>query len=170
MQRLQDLTKSFPATTNFYAICQISPDQGSTLSGVVTFKQTSSCCEIKGTFTNLPKGKHGIHIHEFGNLKQGCQSCGAHYNPFNKEHGGPSDAERHVGDLGNIESNGDFETKFELNNQMINLVGEWSVVGRSIVVHQDEDDLGMKGFPDSKTTGHSGKRIACGVIGVCDKF
>jgi len=33
-------------------------------------------------------------------------------------------------------------------------------------VHADEDDLGRGGFPDSKTTGHAGARIACGVIGI----
>ena len=168
MQRLQDLSKSFPLP--IYGLTQIIGDQGSSLSGIVTFKQTTSGCEIKGVFYNLPKGKHGIHIHEYGNLKQGCQSCGAHYNPFNKTHGGPLDVERHVGDLGNVESNGDYETKFELNDELISLGGEFSIFGRSVVIHQDEDDLGRGGFQDSKTTGHAGKRIGCGVIGVCEKF
>ncbi len=27
------------------------------------------------------------------------------------------------------------------------------------------DDLGKGNFPDSKTTGHAGARVACGVIG-----
>lgn len=33
-------------------------------------------------------------------------------------------------------------------------------------VHADEDDLGKGGFPDSKTTGHAGGRLSCGVIGI----
>lgn len=33
-------------------------------------------------------------------------------------------------------------------------------------VHADEDDLGRGGFPDSKTTGHAGGRLSCGVIGI----
>lgn len=39
------------------------------------------------------------------------------------------------------------------------------LLGRSFVVHADEDDLGKGGFPDSKVTGHSGARIACALIG-----
>lgn len=33
-------------------------------------------------------------------------------------------------------------------------------------VHADPDDLGKGGFEDSKTTGHAGGRLACGVIGI----
>jgi hypothetical protein len=34
-----------------------------------------------------------------------------------------------------------------------------------LIVHEDEDDLGQGDFPDSKTTGHSGKRIGCAIFG-----
>jgi Cu-Zn family superoxide dismutase len=40
------------------------------------------------------------------------------------------------------------------------------IIGRSIIIHQDEDDLGKGNFDDSHTTGHSGARIACSVIGI----
>lgn len=36
---------------------------------------------------------------------------------------------------------------------------------RGIVVHAGEDDLGLGDSPLSKTTGNSGDRVACGVIG-----
>jgi len=44
------------------------------------------------------------------------------------------------------------------------------VIGRSIVVHEDEDDLGRGGHTDSKITGHAGARLACGIIGISNKF
>lgn len=43
-------------------------------------------------------------------------------------------------------------------------------MGRSCVVHAGEDDLGEGNHSDSKTTGHSGARVACGVIGLTNSF
>ena len=48
----------------------------------------------------------------------------------------------------------------------IDLTGNWSIIGRTVVCHKDNDDLGKGGFDDSKTTGHAGARLARGVIGI----
>ena len=37
--------------------------------------------------------------------------------------------------------------------------------GRSVIVHADPDDLGKGTAEDSTTTGHSGARIGCALIG-----
>jgi Cu-Zn family superoxide dismutase len=92
--------------------------------------------------SGLKPGKHGFHIHEFGNLSNACITAGAHYNPFGKTHGGPNDEERHVGDLGNIEADQNGNAKFELVDSLIKLTGKYSVIGRSVIVHEGEDDLG----------------------------
>jgi len=120
---------------------------------------------IYGKIMGLKKGKHGFHIHEYGDLTDGCISLGGHYNPFERIHGGPDTKKRHVGDLGNITANKNGVAHINIVDNLIKLRGKYSVIGRSLVVHEDEDDLGMGQHKDSHTTGHSGKRIACGVIG-----
>ena len=82
-----------------------------------------------------------------------------------KNHGGPQDDDRHHGDLGNIEAANDGVASIDLLDKVIKLDGPNSIVGRAVVCHQDDDDLGRGGHQDSKTTGHAGARIACGVIG-----
>lgn len=62
-------------------------------------------------------------------------STGSHYNPLQKNHGSPSSNERHVGDLGNIESDSDGVATFEFTDRIINLNGPFSIVGRAVVVH-----------------------------------
>ena len=62
-------------------------------------------------------------------------SSGAHFNPFNANHGAPSDKERHVGDLGNIESNSSGVAAFSFTDKAISLNGPLSVIGRTLVVH-----------------------------------
>ena len=124
-------------------------------------KNTDIYINIKG----LSPGLHGFHVHEFGDLREGCSSTCSHYNPHNKKHGGPSSKERHVGDLGNIKANKNGVVKMKISDKLIKLRGKYSVIGRSIVIHDDPDDLGIGGHNDSHTTGHAGKRIACGIIG-----
>lgn len=86
---------------------------------------------------------------------------------FQKTHGAPSDDVRHVGDLGNIEADEKGYAKIEMTDKIISLnSGETNILGRAIVVHTGEDDLGRGGHPDSLTTGNAGGRVACGIIGI----
>ena len=76
----------------------------------------------------------------------------------------PGDHSGHVGDLGNIISKGG-----KVNQRIISSVqlsGVRSIIGRSIVIHEYEDDLGLTDHPESKNTGNSGSRIGCAIIGV----
>lgn len=81
-------------------------------------------------------------------------------------HGAPKDDVRHVGDLGNVVADDKGHVSVQLTDTIISLTGPHSIVGRGVVVHDGEDDLGRTEHPDSKKTGNAGGRAACGVIGV----
>jgi Cu-Zn family superoxide dismutase len=120
--------------------------------------------KVKAHFTKLPAGRHGFHIHKAGDLRgEGCQGLCEHYDVGKNLHGGDPEhgGERHTGDLGNIElKNGKFEKEYYIKG--ITVKDLW---GRSIIVHDEEDDLGKGPFEDSKVTGHSGARIGCAIFG-----
>ena len=121
---------------------------------------------IKGKISGLKPGKHGFHIHEFGDLSDGCDSAGAHYNPDDVNHGDLDNG--HVGDLGNVVAGTDGIADFTLVAKRVDLTGDRSVVGRSIVIHSNADDLGKGGDAESLKTGNAGDRLACGVITLKD--
>jgi len=133
------------------------------VKGKILFMQgPGTATLVKGRITGLSEGEHGFHIHEFGDLSKGCESAGGHYNPDNVEHGDLKSG--HVGDLGNITANSNGIAEFTIKAERIDLIGERSVVGRAVVVHKDEDDLGKGGDEESLKTGNAGDRLACGVI------
>ena len=150
------------------AVCVINSVKGKKIYGEIKFTETPSkkSTRINGIIRGLKPGKHGIHIHESGNLTKGCDGLCAHYNPYGKNHGGPKSKDRHVGDLGNLLANSDGVARINILDKEVKLTGKYSVIGRSIIVHADKDDLGLGDHHDSLTTGHSGKRIACGIIGI----
>jgi len=149
------------------AVCVLRGDSG--VVGVVSFEQDAKggATTVKGKISGLKSGKHGFHVHQLGDLSDGCKSAGPHFNPFGKTHGAPSDSNRHVGDLGNVEVKTDGEEiEINITDALVSLVGQHSVIGRSIVVHEKEDDLGKGGNEESLKTGNAGGRVACGVIGI----
>ncbi|UXI22080.1 low density lipoprotein receptor adapter protein 1-B-like [Sarcoptes scabiei] len=113
---------------------------------------------------NYPINSYGIHIHEGSDMTYDCQSVGGHYNPFNMTHGGPNDRIKHLGDLGNIFSNHLGEVEMDLEFYDLNLFGPFSILNRTIVIHNNADDFGRKSNPSSRTIGNSGIRIACCLI------
>jgi len=113
-----------------------------------------------------PKSLHGFHVHEAGDLTDKCTSMCAHFNPYGKTHGCPGMKIRHVGDLGNIETNSKGEAKYSFYDDIIKLRGpKCNIIGRGLIIHEDEDDCGQGGNAESLKTGNAGKRIACAVIG-----
>ena len=131
-------------------------------SGEVTFRPTSNGLDIHihTCLLNLNDGPHGFHIHESSDTTHGCASMGGHWNPHGHVHGDLTDPIRHQGDLGNVMSHrGCIDQSISLPGVRVE-----DVIGRGIVLHQDEDDLGRGSTKDSQQTGSAGARFACAPI------
>ena len=148
-----------------YAIAVFNDD----IKGTVRFTENldNSSLTITLNLSGLkPNSSHGFHVHEAGDLTDKCTSMCSHFNPFDKKHGCPGSKERHVGDLGNIVTNYKGEAKYSFYDNVIKLRGtKCNIIGRGLIIHEDEDDCGMGGNAESLKTGNAGKRIACAVIG-----
>ena len=143
------------------AICVLTPTEGNNVKGTVTFTQTDAGILIVADVEGLSEGKHGFHIHEFGDItKSDGTSTGGHFNPEDKEHAGAEDAVRHAGDFGNIIADENGNAHYERVDSLISFKGVNNIIGRSIIIHEDEDDL------VSQPTGDAGGRVAHGVIGI----
>jgi Cu-Zn family superoxide dismutase len=143
------------------AVCVLSPTKGSDVHGVITFTQTDNGVEISGEVTGLKPGKHGFHVHEFGDLNSpDGMATGGHFDSAKHMHGAEDAADRHTGDLGNIEADGGGKAAIKRTDKVIALSGPNSIIGRGLIVHEKEDDL------KTQPTGNAGGRIAQGVIGV----
>lgn len=145
------------------AICVLQPTLGNDVAGVVTFTQEADGVKIVADVKGLSPGKHGFHVHEFGDLTSlDGKSLGGHFNPDGDPHAGPDAAKRHVGDLGNLEADATGKAHYERVDKIVSLdmCDPHCILGRGIVVHGGEDDL------TTQPTGNAGPRVAVGVIGV----
>ena len=143
------------------AVAVLHPTEGNDVWGTVTFTKVEDGVKIVADISGLMPGKHGFHIHQFGDCSAADgTSAGGHYNPEEKRHGAPDDVQRHVGDLGNLEANSNGEAHYERVDDVISFHGEHSIIGRAVIVHAGQDDL------VSQPTGAAGARQACGVIGI----
>ena len=142
------------------------------VTGTVTFEEEGKYIIIDIQLKGLSKNAlHGFHVHEAGDLTDKCESMCAHFNPYNKEHGGPGSKDRHVGDLGNLKTDKNGNVNIRMSDNMIKLKGKANIIGRGLIIHADEDDLGLGTNAASKINGNSGKRIACAIIGIAkDNF
>jgi Cu-Zn family superoxide dismutase len=141
------------------ATCKLESKSGSQVTGTVTFMKMGDQVHVEADITGLKPGKHGFHIHEKGDCSApDAASAGAHFNPTQHKHGGPTmPPERHEGDLGNVETDASGKTHLSWMGKL-SLSGADSIIGKSVVVHEKEDDL------KTDPSGNSGARVACGVI------
>src|SRR5438094_5941691 len=115
------------------AIAVLHPIGSNKVSGTVTFTEVADGVQVHAEIMGLTPGKHGFHVHEFGDCSAAdASSAGGHFNPTNKPHAGPDATERHVGDMGNVETDASGEAKLEYVDHEISLANDQtSVVGHS---------------------------------------
>jgi superoxide dismutase, Cu-Zn family len=143
------------------AIAVVYPAKDKTVKGMIMFTQTENGVKVVAHLEGLTAGKHGFHVHEFGDCSApDATSAGGHFNPTQMSHGAPTDAARHSGDLGNIVADEKGVADLEWVDPMMQLSGPQSIIGRAVIVHAKEDDL------KTQPTGNAGPREGCGVIGV----
>ncbi len=143
------------------AIAVIQGTKGNNVSGIVTFTKENNKIKVVADIIGLTPGKHGFHIHEYGDCSsEDGSSAGGHFNPDNVKHGAPMSSMSHVGDLGNIEADKDGKAHLEITDSILSFSGKHSIIGRSVVIHSNADDL------VSQPAGNAGSRVACGVIGI----
>ncbi|HLR76966.1 MAG TPA: superoxide dismutase family protein [Balneolaceae bacterium] len=129
------------------------------ISGWVTFTKASDGVRVHAELKGLSEGEHGFHVHQYGDCRaDDFSSAGGHYNPDNEKHGAPTDSIRHMGDMGNISTDG--TATMDYVDHVINID---QIIGRAIIVHKGEDDL------TSQPSGDAGPRVACGVIGLANE-
>lgn len=110
----------------------------------------------------LTRGEYAVHIHQ----NPVCdapdfRTAGAHFNPDMKQHGWKNPKGHHAGDLPEnilVDADGNGQINVTIHNLNLAAGSAYSVLNRSIVIHEQADD--MKTDP----SGNSGNRIACAVI------
>jgi Cu-Zn family superoxide dismutase len=169
--------------TSINAIAIFDPNSSFNKNKIKGSVQFHQCCPEKKTIIKvnlsgfIPNSKNAIHIHEKGitSLENACDSTCKHYNPYNTKHGNKyiHGKNRHVGDLiNNIESDKDGNVHITFIDDLVSLTHPFSVIGRSVVIHSEIDDLGIYRDENSERgrlssiTGNAGGRIACSVIGL----
>ena len=154
-----EVVKEFDGPQIEKAIAVISPIGENSISGTVHFDKTETGTKITADITGLSEGEHGFHIHQFGDCSApDGTSAGGHFDPDDMQHNSRDAEKRHVGDMGNLVSEGEeFTTTLSYTDNNIFLE---EVIGRGIIIHAGQDDL------TSQPSGDAAARIACGVIGI----
>lgn len=154
-----EVVKEFDGPQIQKAVAVIHSVGDNQVSGTVNFGKTETGTKITAQITGLSEGEHGFHIHQYGDCSAAdASSAGGHFDPDDMKHNSRDAEIRHVGDMGNLVSEGmEFTTTLSYTDNNIFLE---EIIGRGIIIHAGKDDL------TSQPSGDAGPRIACGVIGI----
>ena len=153
-----EIEREFNAPKISKAVAVLHPTDGFDARGTVYFTAVENGVHVTAEISGLREGNKGFHIHQYGDCTAANgTSAGGHFNPEGMDHAGPTDAIRHMGDMGNITANAQGNAMIDYVDKTIHIN---MILGRGVIVHNGEDDL------SSQPSGAAGPRVACGVIGV----
>lgn len=150
-----------PSEEGPMAEADLMPVGASSVEGTADFSTTATDrVRIELDVKGLNPGKHGVHIHQYGDCSAADgSSAGEHFNPDGARHGSPDAGMRHPGDLGNLVADNDGRGNMVIEVEALTLDrGRYGILGRSLVIHANPDDL------STQPSGNSGPPVACGVI------
>ncbi len=140
------------------AVAALQPTRGSAAHGTAAFERVEGGVRVVVQVSGLSPGAHGFHVHQTGDCSApDASSAGGHFDPTSAPHAARESAERHVGDLGNLEADASGQASAEFIDRALALEGPCSILNRAVIVHEKRDDL------KTQPTGDAGGRLACGV-------
>lgn len=146
------------------ASAKLESRANSTVTGMAAFAESGDKVALSLTVSGATPGMHAAHLHVTPDCGVGtaadANTAMGHWNPDMMNHGLPSAAPHHLGDLGNFTVGAD-------GTGTLTFMGDWSIgtggtddiVDHAIIVHASPDD-GMTQMPP----GNAGARVACGVV------
>lgn len=146
------------------AVAIMRPTEGSDVTGLVKLADADNGVQMIANFSGLtPEKKHAFHVHLLGDCTgDDGKTAGTHFNFKGSAKNPPADIDRITGNLGEIMADKEGNGSLEATIADASLQGKFSIIGRSIIIHQKPND------PKSPPIGAAGGRLACGVIGVTE--
>lgn len=134
---------------------QLQPIGNTAVAGTVQFYEIDGGVLVEASVTGLTRRGHAFHIHENGD----CANPGGHFNPDGAPHARWNAERHHAGDLPMLVADRSGLTKLSAAVYGPSArPGKYSIIGRTVVVHERRDDL------YSQPDGDAGPPLACGVI------
>jgi Cu-Zn family superoxide dismutase len=144
-----------------HAMAVLEPTKDHDVHGTVSFSRLDKGVRVEANLTGLPPGKHAFHIHLYGDCSSDDgKTAGTHFNLMGSSLHPPKDIKRITGNLGELSAGKDGKATFSAVIEHASLDGAYSIIGRSVIVHEKGND------PKSPPIGAAGGRLACGVIGI----
>ena len=144
-----------------YGIATLEPTRGNEITGTVRFESVSDGLKVTAEVSGGKPGKHAFHVHLLGDCSgPDAKTAGPHFDFEGSSLNPPPDIQRITGDLGELAVDPKGRAKYEATISKATLQGPFTILGRSVVVHERPND------PTKPPEGDTGARIACGVVGV----